>query len=180
MINFIVSILLGLIPEVLYFTLFLVYCKNLKEKRLKLFGLLSLGYIALIMICRYQLLFYVAYVLYSYLILKWVYKSHILDLFVCSIGLGYMTIVAFIGYIVLGSNYLVYYIVARVLLYLIFIFRNKFNKVYKFYRECWNRNSDNKIKSLTLRNLSIVFLNLMIILFHICAILCAIASLKYL
>ena len=132
MINFIVSILLGLIPEVLYFTLFLVYCKNLKEKRLKLFGLLALGYIALIMICRYQFIFYIAYVIYSYLVLKWLYKAHILDLFVCSIGLGYMTIVAFVDYMVLGANYLVYYIVARICLCLpLLILSYKLNIFYR-------------------------------------------------
>ena len=178
MINFIVSILLGLIPEVLYFTLFLVYCKNLKEKRLKLFGLLALGYIALIMICRYQLIFYVAYVIYSYLVLKWLYKSHILDLFVCSVGLSYMTIVGLVGYLLIGHYYVIYYIIARLVLYAVFLFRNKFNKVYLMYRGYWNRKDNNKIKSLTLRNASLVFINLLVVLFNICAILCAIASLK--
>lgn len=180
MANFIISLLLGMLPEVLYLTMFIVFCKNIKSKRVKLFGLLALGYILLIMLCRYQFIFYVAYMIYCYLVLKLLYKSHISDIFVCSVGLGYMTIVAFLGYVLLGENYVVYYIVARIALYTVFLFKNKFNQVYTFYIKCWNRGTNKRVKSLTLRNASVVFLNLLILLFNICAILCAIASLKYL
>ena len=173
MINFIVSILLGLIPEVLYFTLFLVYCKNLKEKRLKLFGLLALGYIALIMICRYQFIFYIAYVIYSYLVLKWLYKAHISDIFIISLGLSYMTIIALICYLLLGSNYLVYYIVARICLCLpLLILSYKLNTFYIGYKSLWNRKDNAKIKSITLRNLSLVLLNIMIVVLNVCVIWC--------
>ena len=174
MINFIISLVLGLLPEVLYFTLFLTYCKNLKEKRLKLFGLLALGYIALIMICRFQFIFYVAYIIYSYLVIKWLYKAHISDIFIISLGLSYMTIVAFLGYVILGSNYLVYYIVARICLYLpLLILSHKLNTFYIGYKSLWNRKDNAKIKSITLRNLSLVLLNLLVLLFNICAIWCS-------
>lgn len=179
MINFIVSILLGLLPEVLYLTLFLTYCKNLKTKRIKLFILLAIGYILLIMICRYQFLFYVAYIIYSYLVLKFLYKSHISDVFVCSIGLGYMTISAFIGSLFIDSNYMLSYLLARLLLFSIFIFKNKFKILHSKYLSLWNRGENKKIKSITLRNISLVLLNLLIMLFNICAILCTIDSLKY-
>lgn len=171
--NFVISIFLGLLPEVLYFTLFLVYTKNLKEKRLKLFLLLAIGYIALIMMCRFQFLFYITYIIYSYLVLKLLYKSHIIDLFVCSLGLMYMTLVAFIGFKILGKNYVAYYIVARIVLYLPFIFRKKFGLIYKNYRKLWNRNDDAKIKSLTIRNMSLIGLNIFILLINLCAILCS-------
>ena len=41
---YLVSILFGLIPEVLYFTLFITYTKNIKEKRIKLILLISIAY----------------------------------------------------------------------------------------------------------------------------------------
>lgn len=163
MINFLVSIVLGLLPEVLYFSLFLIYTKNIKEKKLKLFILLAIGYILLIMICRYQLLFYIGYIIYSYVILKLLYKSHIIDFFICSIGLTYMTAVSFILFILVGKNYVIYYIIARIVLFLIFIFKNKFNDLYILYRKLWNRNDESKIKSLTLRNASLILFNLFII-----------------
>ena len=178
MINFIVSLLLGMLPEVLYFTLFLSFTKKIKTKRLKLFLLLAIGYILLIMICRYQLIFYLVYIVYSYLVLKLLYKSEIIDFFICSMGLSYITIVGLIGYLLIGYNYVVYYIIARIVLYFIFLFKNKLNVFYNFYKSCWNRKDNLKIKSITLRNISLVFLNLLIIIFNICAILCAIASIK--
>ena len=178
MINFIVSLLLGMLPEVLYLTLFLIYCKDIKEKKLKLFCLLAIGYIALIMICQYQFIFYIAYIIYSYLILKWLYKAHISNLFICSIGLSYMTLIAMIGYALLNSNYIVYYIVARILLYSIFIFKNKLNKLYNIYLECWNKGDNKRIKSITLRNISLVILNILIIILNIGVVWCSIISIK--
>lgn len=178
MLNFIISILLGLVPEVLYFTLFLIFCKNIKNKRIKLFSLLSVGYILLIMICQYQFLFYITYIIYSYLVLKLLYKSHVLDLFVCSIGLSYLTLVAMIGYLLLGSNYALYYIVARVVLFSILLFKNTLNKLYKLYIKCWNRGSNKEIKSLTLRNISLVILNILIIVLNIGVVWCSIISIK--
>lgn len=167
MINFLVSIVLGLLPEVLYFSLFLIYTKNIKEKKLKLFMLLAIGYILLIMICRYQLLLYIIYIIYSYIILKLLYKSQIIDFFICSIGLTYMTIVSYLLFLIIGSNYIVYYIIARITLFSIFAFRKYFNKLYLRYRKMWNRNDKEKFKSLTIRNMSLLFVNTMILIMNI-------------
>ena len=41
---YLLSIVLGLIPEVLYFTLFLSYTKNLKGKKIRLFVLTFILY----------------------------------------------------------------------------------------------------------------------------------------
>lgn len=101
MLNFLISIILGLIPEVLYFTLFIIYAKDIKRKRLKLFALLSLGYILLIMLCRFQFLFYLAYIVYSYLILKLLYRSQIIGLFMFSFSYMYLVIIAYLFKIVL-------------------------------------------------------------------------------
>ena len=179
MINFLVSIVLGLLPEVLYFSLFLIYTKNIKEKKLKLFMLLAIGYILLIMICRYQFIFYLAYVVYSYFVLKYLYKSQITDFFICSIGLTYMTIIAYVGYQILGFNYVLYYIVARISLFSIFTFKKHFNKLYLTYRSLWNRNDNAKIKSLTIRNCSLLFINICIILLNAFVMMCIVDSLKY-
>ena len=179
MTNFIISLLLGMFPEVLYFTMFIVLCKDIKGKRIKLFLLLALGYILLIMLCRYQFIFYVAYIIYSYLVLKFLYKAHISDIFVCSVGLGYMTISAFVGSLFMEFNYMLSYLISRIILFSIFILKGKFNKTYSSYLNLWNRGDNKKIKSITLRNISLVLLNLVIVLFNICAILCTIDSLKY-
>ena len=168
MINFIVSLLLGMLPEVLYFTLFLSFTKNIKTKRFKLFLLLSIGYILLIMICRYQLIFYLAYIVYSYLVLKLLYKSEIIDFFICSLGYSYLTVISIIAFIVI-PNYWVAFVMNRVLLFAPFILNSKFNELYMLYRSLWNRNDKVKqpIKSLTLRNCSLLMINTFIIILDV-------------
>lgn len=164
MVNFIVNIFLGMVPDILYLTLFICFAKKLKEKRIKLFVLLAIGYILLIMILQYKFLFYIAFIIYAFLILKLLYKSHISDFFLVSVALFYMTLISYIGYMLLSGNYVLYYIVERIVLYLIFIFKNKFNVVYNKYLSLWNRNDNGKIKSITLRNGSLLFVNSFIII----------------
>ena len=71
----ILSIFLGLIPEVLYFTLFITYCKNIKEKRIKLFLFIALAYILCMFIQRYKIFYYVLFITLIYWIMKLLYKK---------------------------------------------------------------------------------------------------------
>jgi hypothetical protein len=169
MINFIVSLLLGMLPEVLYFTLFLSFTKNIKTKRFKLFLLLAIGYILLIMVCRYQLIFYLAYIVYSYLVLKLLYKSEIPDIFIYSAGFLYLTILAFVLYKLFYNYYVIYYIVDRLLLFIpLIILKDKLHHFYKQYLSLWNRSNDKvKIKSITLRNISLLTLNILIVIINL-------------
>lgn len=162
LINFILSLIFGMIPEVLYFTLFLKFTKNIDKHIVKLFVLLAIGYVALIMICRYEFLFYIMYIIYSYLVLKVLYKSEIIDIFVYSIAFSYLMIVGYTFKLLLFNNYVLYYLVVRVFMFLPFIFKNKFNQLYILYRKLWNIRKGNKIKSLTIRNSSLIFVNSMI------------------
>lgn len=166
MINFVMSLLLGMLPEVLFVTFFLILTKNIKEKKLKLFSLLMVGYVLLIMICRFQLLFYVLYIAYTYICLKILYKSHIIDVFVCSLAYAYLTVCSLVGFKV-TSNYYVGYLIHLIMLYAIFIFKNKFNFLYTNYKKLWNRNDKQKIKSLTLRNISLLIVNIVIVLVNV-------------
>ena len=170
-ITIILSIVLGLIPEILYFTLFIIYTKNIKEKRIKLFFLLSLVFILL---NNYSIINYVIFIVLSYIILKLLYKkkTQIIDIFIIDIGLLYLTLVSFITSRFINNNYVMYYImmlINRILLFLPFIFKNKFNILYKKYYSLWNRNYDKKqpIKSITLRNISLFILNSSIFLINI-------------
>ena len=169
MINFIVSLLLGMLPEVLYFTLFLSFTKKIKTKRFKLFLLLAIGYILLIMICRYQLIFYLAYIVYSYLILKLLYKSEIPDIFIYSVSFLYLTLLALLFYSILYDYYIICYVLYRICLFIpLFIFKNKMNNLYKQYLGLWNRSNDKvKIKSITLRNVSLLTLNILIVIINL-------------
>ena len=174
---YIIGILFGLIPEVLYFTLFLIYTKKLQEKRIKLFLLISLAYTLTVFIKQYILAYYLSFIVLVYLILKILYKrkAQIIDIFVFSISTIYLTLVSYLGFIFFTedlSNYYILYFIARILLFIPFIFRNKFNVIYKKYCKLWNRNDkeERPIKSITLRNISLIIINVVICFMNIYAI----------
>lgn len=173
--NFIISLLLGMLPEVIYITAMTSYLEGIKTKRIRLFLLNSLGYIVLIMICRFELLFYIAYIIYLYWVLKLNFKTHITSFFMISVVFSSIAWVSFICSF--WSNYYVGYIIARVMLVILYLCKSTFYTLYRKYKACWNRNAANKIKSITLRNCSLVFINTTIIIFDLFAVLCGLAFL---
>ena len=171
---YIISILFGLIPEVLYFYLFLIYVKNIKEHRVKLFIFVLICYFLCVFLIPYKTLYYVAFIALIYCSLKIIYKqkAQIIDVFTFSISTIYLSFIGFICSKVVNNDYIIYYICAiinRILLFIPFIFKNKFNILYKKYCSLWNRNYEKKqpIKSITLRNISLIILNCFIFLLNI-------------
>lgn len=178
MTNFIVSLLMGMLPEVLYFTLSICFIKDIKKQRLKLFSLLVIGYIVLIMVCRFQLLFYLGYIVYVYIVLKKLYKSKIIDLFIVSVVSAYLTLVSFISFKFIDT-YMLAYLINRLMLFIpIFILNYKLNDFYNVYYRLWDRHEGNKVKSITIRNISLVFINMLIVIFNICSLICTIDYIK--
>lgn len=169
MCNFIVNLFLGLIPEAIYFTLFLIYTKGYKSNKIKLFVLLLIGYTILKLFFPINIYFQVSFTLCVPLILKILYKDkfHISDLFVfvyASIILILITcLTAPISFIT--KNYWIGYIFNRIFMFtFLYLFRNKMNKVYKWIISQWNRNYENpnKIKAITIRQTCVISLNVMI------------------
>lgn len=174
-----ISILLGLIPEVLYFTLFITYTKNIKEKRFKLFVLTGIIYFLCMLVVMYKLVYYIAFVILFYLVLKFLYKQkiQIIDIFVITLSFFYLSTIAYIFFLLMNDNmdfYYLFYMLDRILLLLLllfvpFIFKNKLNSIYKIYCKLWNRNDKETrpIKSITLRNISLIAINFIIIIMNI-------------
>lgn len=169
---YLISIILGLIPEVLYFTLFLIYAKDLKEKRIKLSISITIIYLLCIFIIQYKILFYVAFMIFIFFSLKLLYKKkiQIIDLFVVGIAEGYLALLSLLIYLPKNNlQYFIVYAINRILLFIPFIFRNKFNMLYKKYCSLWNRNYTKKqpIKSITLRNISLFAINIIVLIINI-------------
>ena len=155
----------------------MIYTKNLKEKRIKFFILTSIAYVLCIMISQYKTLYYVLFIFLVYIILKILYKSkaQIIDVFVFSISCIYLTILSAILIFFLKddlSNYWFLYTFNRILIFLPFLFRNNFNSIYQKYCKLWNRNDKEKrpIKSITLRNISLIIINVAIFITNVIAI----------
>ena len=148
--------------EILYLVMAMCFTKQIKEKRVIFYVLLFISGILCSLIARWQLWYYLTYIASAYLIMKILYKSHISDLFVFSIFFAWIALTSYLGFAI-SSSMVIGYIIQRTLMFGIFAFKGKFNKWYKTYRELWNRRSDNRIKSITLRNISLISLNLFIV-----------------
>lgn len=168
------SLLLGMLPEVLYFTLFIINVKSIKEKKFRLFFLVAIAYCLCLFIQKWQVLYYIALIVIMYIIMKLLYKekTQIIDIFIVSLMCLWTTFLSFIMLLLLKddySNYWTLYTFDRILLYAPFVFKSKFNVIYKKYCKLWNRN-DNEIrpiKSITLRNISLILLNCFIFFMNI-------------
>lgn len=165
------TIFVGMLPEIIYFTKFMEYTKNIKEHRIKFFLLMTLAYILCILVSQYQALYYLIFIFLSYFVMKITYKNkvQIIDIFVISIALFYIFISSYICFLFVKedmSNYYLISIINRITLFIPFIFKNEFNCLYNKYKSLWNRNDNVKrpVKSITLRNISLIGLNIFIFL----------------
>jgi hypothetical protein len=174
MVNFVTNFILGLLPEIIYFTLFLIYTKKYKYNKFKLFVLLLIGYTLFEIIFPDNIYFQICFTLYVPLVLKLLYKDkfHISDIFIfvyASIILIIITcITAPIS--IISDNYWIGYIFDRIIMFgFLYLFRKKLNKVYKWIISQWNRNYEhpNKIKAITIRQICVISLNIMIFVLYL-------------
>ena len=168
----ILSILLGIIPEIMYFYFILICTKNIKEKRKILLLGICILYFIFIFLAPYNMIFYISYLILLYVFLKLLYGNNvqIIDFFIIIYSSFYLTILSFLVCFAHNfSSYLICYAINRILLFGIFIFKKYFNKLYTNYCKYWNRNDNIKrpIKSITLRNISLIILNCVVFIMNI-------------
>ena len=148
--------------EVLFIVMCICYTKQIKEKRVLFFVLLLISATVSMLLLKWQLWYYLGFLASGYLIMRILYKSHISDLFIFLVFFAWNAITSYMGFLIF-DNIVYTYIFQRILLFGVLIFRGKFNGWYKNYRELWNRRDDNRIKSVTLRNISLIFINAFIV-----------------
>ena len=162
------ELFLGQIPEAIFFALFMIFAKGLKEKRVLFTVLMIIEYLLLKYSFTYSWLFHIGYVIITYLTLKVLYKekSQIIDVFLLLIGYIILGITSAIIYFIIWktiNNFIVYAILNRIFLILFLILSyKKLNKLQKLYKLHWNRNDKikKKIKSVTFRSINVVIFNL--------------------
>lgn len=167
------DIIIGQIPEAIFFSLFMIYAKGIKKKRIVFTILMIAEYLSLKYVAHlnYTIWFQIIYTFMSYLILKILYKekAQIIDIFIFIESLIILLIFT-IPFLVLNNfinNIYLCCLLSKITLFIFFfIIRNKLFKINTGYYKLWNRDDSKKrkIKSLTLRNISIVAFN---ILFYI-------------
>lgn len=165
MINFLLGLLLGALPDCLYYFVLEKEIKRIKTKKIILFILILLSYVIFNMILRYNFYLYLLYDISLYIILKILYKSQIPDFFVVITIDLYLLLINTLCFFLFKDNYIIALIACKTLIFIPLIFKNKLNKLYNKYLSLWNRTKDIKrpIKSLTLRNISLMILNVSIV-----------------
>ena len=168
------ELLLGQIPEAIYFALFMIYAKNLKDKKFLFIALMTIEYVLLLNLVPYSIYPKIAYIVISYVIMKMLYKekTQLIDVFVLVLSiiiLGLTSVPLLFLNNIINNIYIVCIISKIITFLLLFLIRNKLNIFYKLYYRHWNRNDKEKrkIKSLTVRNISVIAFNVMFYLTNV-------------
>lgn len=168
------ELIVGQIPEAIFFSLFMIYAKGLKEKRILFTILMVVEYIILTRFLIYNSWFQIIYTFMVFIILKLLYKekAQITDIFTFTIASIVVILICAILYFIVWftiNNYLIYAILTRIFMFaFIFLFKNKLNKIQNLYKKLWNKNDRRKgIKTTTFRSLNIVIFNIMFYIINI-------------
>ena len=161
------ELLLGQIPEAIYFALFMIFTKELKSKRFLYIVLMIAEYLLLKHFIEFSIWFQIAYTIIQFIMLKILYKekAQITDIFTFTIASIILILSCGILYFIVWktiNNYIVYVVLNRIFLILFLVlFRNKLHKIQDLYKLLWNRNDKKKtkMKSTTFRALNIVVFN---------------------
>lgn len=168
------QLLLGQIPEAVYFALFMIFTKQLKEKRISFIILMILEYVFLKYFLVYNVWFQVMYFILSFIIMKILYgdRVQVTDIFTMGIASGGLIIVSSLSYVITYitcKNMIIGAILVKLLAFGgLFIFKNKLPKINNLYKKLWNRGKvKHKIKSTTFRALNVVIFNISFVIINL-------------
>lgn len=159
------ELLLGQIPEAIFFALFMIYAKGLKEKRILFTALMVVEYVLLKQFIHFNIWFQIIYTFMSFIILKILYKekAQITDIFTFSIASIILIVSSILSFLLFQPNMILVSIINRLIIFFIIIkFHNRLYKIQNIYKKLWNRNDkeQKKIKSTTFRCLNLVIFNI--------------------
>ena len=167
------ELFLGQIPEAIYFTLFMIFAKNLKEKRILFIILMIIEYLLLIYTFQYNWMFHIGFMITTVLTLKVLYKekSQITDIFILLISYIVMIISSAICVFAFMFNTILAAVANRILLFILLVgFKDEIMNIQSLYKHLWNRSekpSVNKIKSITFRSINLVVFNIIYVIINV-------------
>lgn len=164
----ILEILLGQLPEAIYFSIFIMLTKQLKQKRALFIFLMTADYLMLLNISNFSTYARISYFIMTFIILKMLYKerAQITDIFTMGIASLILIIISSVCFLLISitlKDIIICNILAKIILFtILFIFKNKLHKIQSLYKRLWNRNNKpKKIKSATFRCINVVLFNFM-------------------
>lgn len=164
--------LLGAILQPIYFALFIIFTKKLKNKRILFVSIMIIEHILLKYVCKinYNINFELTYTIIYFLILKLLYKdkARITDVVTFVIAVIILGIFSVSTLLLLGVSIYSVVISNTLIILLTYLFRHKLSKIETFYSKFWNRHNDKRmLKSVTIRGLSSSITAIIFVLMHL-------------
>lgn len=169
-----IELFLGQVPEAIFFALFMIFVKQLKEKRFLYVLLMTIEYLIILTAFRFNIWIQVLYTFISYVILKLLYKekAQVIDIFTFTIASIILIFISALSYTVISATFgvkLYAYILKNILMVLFLVCtRNKLCKIQNLYKKLWNRNDKvkKKIKTTTFRSINLIIFNIIFIVIN--------------
>lgn len=162
----VLEIILGQLPEAVYFAIFMILVKGLKEKRFVFIISMIIEYLLVLNVLPYSIWSYVLYFILSFLLLKILYKdkSNVTDIFTMGIASVIIIIVSIFSYLIVSlfsTNVIVGNLCQKaILFFIILVYKSYLPKINNIYKKLWNRSKHSyKIKSMTFRVLNLIVFN---------------------
>lgn len=146
--------------------------KNIKSKKILLYLSLLSSYFLSGFIINFdyslQTYFYIIYATFSYLFMKIIYKkdTQIIDIFVMNL-ISIILMSSSLIIITVVTPYEMAFLTYIIALIIILKLKINYNDLYKKYMNLWNRRDDGRIKSLTIRNISLYLINITLFLVNV-------------
>jgi len=159
------SLFFGVLPQALFCTLMLIFMKDLKEKQFLLFIVIFILFIACIITIRHNLLLYTLFCLLVFGALKLLYGSmtYWLDAICILMIMTIVLLISLVYFVFIPNYWTALYMTQLTLLALPFMLKQLLHKFYNWYCRIWNIGGSKKVKSITVRNVSIILFNLAIV-----------------
>ena len=167
--------------EIVFIYFVFIKSKNLNKNRLKIFLVIAVIYLLCGLLTRFnyntQIWFHILFNILSFWGIKLFIKIDILfiDFFIIGYAGFILTLINGV-YITMIINlfgqtdltYLLYFVLTMLtMLFVMFFISFNADKLYKKYVSIWNRRDDGQIKAITVRNVSLICLNISIYIAHL-------------
>ena len=175
------TILLGLIPEAIYFVIFILLTKQFKEHKILFTTILVIEYVLIFSTLQFNSYAHLLFFIMTYCLMKILYniiikgerirmkilykeKCQIIDIFTLGIASIILVVLSAISFLLLRFNMILAVIFGRILIFtFLFVMKSKLHLIQDVYKKLWNRNDKikKKIKSTTFRAINVIIFNLM-------------------
>lgn len=164
----VISSIINILFEVWFIWYLVCKAKEIDNKKVITYILTTISYIIASIVINFTyknqiyMLLVLALLIYIFMKIMFKKKFQISDLFIIYYIAATILLAAIITQLVFGYTFIALIIDRIILLSIALMFGKHIRKLYKKYINNWNRGKENKIKSITLRNMSILFMNITI------------------